>query len=62
MAMNLNSLNVKVEQLFERAKQFGFTIQGELFDGKNELFGNVSLLVLFESTNSSKHSNTYWII
>ncbi|CAF0966346.1 unnamed protein product [Adineta ricciae] len=37
MAMNNHSCNVKVQSIFEKAKELLYTIQGELFDGKEVL-------------------------
>ncbi len=37
MAMNINSCNTTVENIMEKAKELLYTIQGELFDGKDNL-------------------------
>jgi len=39
MAMNMHSCNnTTVENLMEKAKELLYTIQGELFDGKENLY------------------------
>jgi hypothetical protein len=37
MAMNINSCHTTVQNIMEKAKELLYTIQGELFDGKQNL-------------------------
>jgi hypothetical protein len=48
MAMNINSCNTTVEKVFEKAKELLLTIQGELFDGKENLNFHTIEVKLYE--------------